>query len=57
MLDTYITSFPTIASYILKSSRSFLSAFATNISYPFHITFKQQFTSTFFRHILSRVFD
>ena len=43
------------ASYILVSSSSFPSPFATNISYPFHISLNPQFPTQFSRHILSNV--
>jgi len=55
--DTYINTFPESASYILKFSSSFLSHFATNISYQFHISCEPTFTSVFSSHILSIVYD
>jgi hypothetical protein len=55
-LDTYIKICPQSASYILKSSSSLPSDIATNISYQFHISFKQPFVTQFSRHILSTVF-
>ena len=56
-LATYINICPQTASYIFKPSSSFPSHFPTNISYPFHISFKPPFTTEFPRHILSNVFD
>jgi len=37
-LDTSIYICPQNASYIPESSATFTSTFATNISYPFHIS-------------------
>jgi hypothetical protein len=51
--DTYINIFPQSASYILKSSSSFPSPFATNIPYPFLISLKPPFPTQFSRHIRS----
>jgi hypothetical protein len=56
-LDTYINICPRIAGYILESTSSSSSPFATNISYPFRISFKPPFATQFSRHSLSNVFD
>jgi len=56
-LDTYINICSQSVSYILKSSSSFPSPVATNISYPFHISSKPPLATQFSRHILSNVFD
>ena len=53
--NTYINICPHSASYIPKSSSSFPSTFATNISYPFHISLNKQFPTQFSCHILSKV--
>jgi len=43
--------------YIVASTSSFPSPFATNSSYPFHISFKPPFATQFSRHIMFNVFD
>ena len=45
------------ASYILESSGTFPSPFATNISNPFHISLNPPPATQFSRHVLSNVFD
>ena len=55
-LDTYINTFPQISSYILKSSITFPSPFATNIQHPFLITLKPKYPTQFSRHFTSNVF-
>jgi len=55
--DTFINTFPQIASYILKPSSSFPSLFTANYSYHFHISLKPTFTTALSRHILSNVLD
>jgi hypothetical protein len=46
-----------MAGYILDSTSSFPSPFATNISYPFANSSKPHFATQFSPHILSDVFD
>ena len=55
--DTCINICPQSASYILVSSSSFPSPFATNVSYPFLISLNPPLATQFSRHILSNVFD
>ena len=40
-----------------ETSSTFPSPFTTNISHPFHISFKPPFATYFSHHILSNVFD
>ena len=54
-LDTYINIWPQSVSYIPEFSRSFPLLFATNISYPFHFSFKPPIATQFSRHILSNM--
>jgi len=56
-VDTYINICLQHASYITQWSSSFPSPFATNLSYPFHISLNPQFPTQFSSHILSNVFD
>jgi len=54
--DTYINICLHNASYITEWSSSFPSLFATNLSYPFHISLNPTLPTQFSRHILSNVF-
>ena len=55
--DTYMNICLQIAGYILESTSSYPSPFATTIAYPFDISFKPPFSSQFLRHIQFNVFD
>jgi hypothetical protein len=55
--DTYVNACLQIAGYVLKSTCSFPSPFATNSSYPFDNSSQPPFTTQFSPHILSKVFD
>ena len=54
---TYINICLQNASYVTEWSSSFPSPFATNLSYPFHISHNPTLPTHFSRHILSNVFD
>jgi len=56
-LDIYVNILSQIYSYISKYFTNFSCVFATNISYPLHISLNQSLATQFSRHILSKLFD